>query len=300
MNILILGNDSDVHAAHLHQALTQAGIQTYYWDSQQFPTQMQLSWFPRQATGSLTLPGATLRVEEIHSVFWRSFTGANVLPLMTVEQTRIAQLDAESLLRSFLQIETIRWINSWRAYQFHKEKPRQLTVAHQLGLTIPATLVSNDASEIQGFVSQYPKVIFKPVYGGAHTQTIAPEQLEPTRLQQVLTLSPATFQEYIPGTNIRSYVIGEEVFSAEIRSSALDFREDPKATLIPITLPPDVHQQCLAIARALFLEWTAIDWRQDPEGRYFFLEANPSPMFIHFEQVTGFSITAKLMDLLIG
>jgi glutathione synthase/RimK-type ligase-like ATP-grasp enzyme len=46
------------------------------------------------------------------------------------------------------------------------------------------------------------------------------------------------------------------------------------------------------------LEWTAIDWRVKPTGEYVFLEANPSPMFIHFERQTGFPITEKLVNLL--
>jgi D-alanine-D-alanine ligase-like ATP-grasp enzyme len=46
------------------------------------------------------------------------------------------------------------------------------------------------------------------------------------------------------------------------------------------------------------LEWTAIDWRLKPTGEYVFLEANPSPMFIHFERQTNFPITQKLVNLL--
>ncbi len=115
----------------------------------------------------------------------------------------------------------------------------------------------------------------------------------------VLKISPITLQEYIPGTNIRSYVIGQSVYSAEIRTQSLDFREDPKAQLIPRKLPDVLQAQCYQIARALWLEWTAIDWRLTPEGKYIFLEANPSPMFIHFERQTNLPITKELVSLLI-
>ena len=93
-----------------------------------------------------------------------------------------------------------------------------------------------------------------------------------------MSFSPVTIQQYIPGTNIRSYVIGESVYSAEIRSKSLDFREDLQAELIPVELPESVQQQCIAITMALMLEWTAIDWRLSPQGEYVFLEAKPSPM----------------------
>lgn len=113
-----------------------------------------------------------------------------------------------------------------------------------------------------------------------------------------LRLSPVTLQEYIPGTNIRSYVIGESVYSAEIRTEAVDFRDDSQAELIPVELPETIQQQCLAITKAFKLEWTAIDWRHQPTGEYVFLEANPSPMFLYFEQQTGFPITEALVQLL--
>jgi glutathione synthase/RimK-type ligase-like ATP-grasp enzyme len=119
-------------------------------------------------------------------------------------------------------------------------------------------------------------------------------------LQLALSVAPATFQEFIPGTNIRTYVIGDAVFSAEIRSPSLDFREDSSAELIPVDLPAAVYQQCLAIRQALKLQWTAIDWRLTPTQDYVFLEANPSPMFIYFEQKTGYPITEKLVQLLMG
>lgn len=48
------------------------------------------------------------------------------------------------------------------------------------------------------------------------------------------------------------------------------------------------------------LEWTAIDWHLKLTGEYVFLEANPSPMFLHFEQQTKFPITESLVNLLLS
>jgi D-alanine-D-alanine ligase-like ATP-grasp enzyme len=68
--------------------------------------------------------------------------------------------------------------------------------------------------------------------------------------------------------------------------------------IIPIKTPAEILQQSQAIANAFNLEWTAIDWRRKTTGEYVFLEANPSPMFLYFEQQTGFPITQKLIELL--
>jgi glutathione synthase/RimK-type ligase-like ATP-grasp enzyme len=300
MNILILGNSADAHAVHLKNALTQVGATVNYWDTRLFPTQLRISWRPDTQMGCLTLPGGyQLNLQDIHSVFWRNFSGVYVPPLKDHEQQRLAFNDSMSTLRSLMQACPARWINSWQAYQFHKEKPLQLGKAKQIGVKIPATAIGNSPEQVREFVRVYEKAIFKPVYGGAHTQFVREEHLDPQRLNRVLSIAPVTIQEYIPGTNIRSYVIGESVYSAEIRSHSLDFREDLEAELLPIELPVSVQQQCLAIAKALMLEWTAIDWRLNPQGEYVFLEANPSPMFIHFERQTSFPITQKLVNLLI-
>jgi len=299
MNILILGNSSDAHAVHLKDALTQAGATVDYLDTRLFPTVLRMSWQPHTQAGSLLLPGGRrLNLQEIHSVFWRTFSGVYVPSLKDAEQDRIAFNDSMSAVRSLMQVCPARWVNSWQAYQFHKEKPLQLSKVKQLGVTIPATLISNDPEEVIQFALSHERLIFKPVYGGAHTQLVTESHLDPKRLKLALSLSPVTIQEYIPGTNIRSYVIAGSVYSAEIRSDALDFREDLAAELIPVELPESIQQQCIAITNALMLEWTAIDWRFNPQGEYVFLEANPSPMFLHFERQTNFPITQQLVRLL--
>ena len=303
MNILILGNATDAHAVHVKDALARAGAKVDYFDTQLFPTHLRISWQPDTQAGWLTLPGAgQLNLHDIHSIFWRNFSGVRVPPLKDSHQQQVAFNDSMSTLRSFMQATPARWINSWEAYQFHKEKPLQLGRVKQMGVKIPATLISNDPEKVTEFASNHEKVIFKPVYGGAYTQLLTQSHLEPKRLKQVLSISPVSIQEYIPGTNIRSYVIADSVYTAEIRSNcnSLDFREDAKAELIPRELPSAVRQQSLAITQALKLEWTAIDWRLEPTGEYIFLEANPSPMFLYFEKQTGFPITEKLVKLLLS
>ncbi|MGB3515299.1 MAG: hypothetical protein WBA43_02515 [Elainellaceae cyanobacterium] len=300
MQILILGNSKDVHAAHLREAIAQTGTDVDYLDIAQFPTQIRVSWSPQTSEGFLTLPsGQRWSWQSIRSVFWRSLAAVQV-PSLPDDQRQIAGNDAMAVLRTVMQSTSTRWVNSWQAYQFHKEKPRQLGVVHQLGIMIPDTLVGNDPAAVLAFAQRHAKVIFKPVYGGAYIQPLTPQHLQPERLQLALSCAPIALQEYIPGTNIRTYVIGDRVYGAEIRSLSLDFRLDTQAELIPLTLPDAVEQDCRAIARALWLDWTAIDWRRRPDGQYVFLEANPSPMFIHFERQTRYPITQALVDLLLA
>jgi glutathione synthase/RimK-type ligase-like ATP-grasp enzyme len=299
MSILVLGNQTETHAVHILTELRKQGYDAHYLDTSEFPQQICLSWYCQKPKGRITLAeGKIIELAEIKSVFWRTLYPVAVPKLEQAQQYQIAYNDTMSALRTFLQDDSIHWVNCWRAYQFHKEKPLQLKKVQQLGVRIPDTLITNDPETVIEFAHTHPQVIFKPVYGGAHTKLLSSEYLDYERLQRVLKISPITLQEYIPGTNIRSYVIGKSVYSAEIRSDSLDFRLDPKNQLLPVQLPESVVKDCLAITPALWLEWTAIDWRLTPEGEYVFLEANFSPMFLHFERQTNFPITQSLLELI--
>ena len=300
MQVLILGNPQDAHAAKIKQELSAKGIAAHYLDTNLYPTRLSISWQPDLGEGYLHLSAEDkLAFQDVKSVYWRNLASISIPNLSDTTLQTTAYNDSMSLLRTLIQALPARWVNSWAAYQFHKDKPLQLRKASQLGVTIPATLISNNPEEIRQFAKAQPKLIFKPVTGGVHTQWVTESLLERERLKKVLSLCPVALQEYIPGTNIRTYVIGESVYSAEIATTALDFRSDKDAKLIPVELPPVIKEQSIAIARAFFLEWTGIDWRRKPTGEYVFLEANPSPMFLYFEDRTGFPITQELVNLLI-
>ena len=299
MNILVLGNAKDAHARHVFESSRQTGANVEYLDIGLFPTRLKLTWNPNDEAGCINFSsGKQINLEDINSVYWRTLNNVGIPAIENAEQQDIALCDAKSTVRSLFQACPARWINPWQAYQFHQEKPLQLRLAKQLGVTIPATLVSNDPQQITEFVEAHDRVIFKPVSGGSYARYVTQEHLKPERLNAALKVSPVTLQEYIAGTNIRSYVIGDYVCSAEIRTDAVDFRDDIRAEIIPIATPEAIQQQCKAIASAFSLEWTGIDWRRKTRSEYVFLEANPSPMFIYFEQQTGFPITQKLIELL--
>jgi glutathione synthase/RimK-type ligase-like ATP-grasp enzyme len=301
MQILVLGEENDLHARHIHDVLVSRGVKAAYFNSRTFPTQSRISWNPQTQDGWLCLTtGEKLQLSKIQSGYWRSFNGVYIPELPDAHQEAIAFNDASGLLRTLLQTPAIRWVNGWQAYEFHKEKPRQLAVVNNLGVQIPHTLISNDPDLVSEFANTLDRAIFKPVYGGAHAKLITPEFLAPERLKLALKIAPIALQEFIEGTNIRTYVIGDRVFSAEIQTGEIDFRDDVEADIIPIELPPEIEQMSIAIARSLMLAWTAIDWRRHPTGTYYFLEANPSPMFIYFEEKTGYPLTDRLVDLLLG
>jgi glutathione synthase/RimK-type ligase-like ATP-grasp enzyme len=136
------------------------------------------------------------------------------------------------------------------------------------------------------------------VQGGAHARRLEPRQLADDHLRH-LAYAPVTVQEEVPGTNVRVFVAGRQVFACDVRTDAVDFRDDVDAEITACDLPADVRDWCLRAAKALELVWTGIDLRRTPEGRYVFLEANPSSMFLAFETRAGLPLTEALARLLL-
>src|SRR5262245_22392480 len=287
MAVLILGGLDDSHACHMFEYLRNQGHDVEILDSRWFPAAAQISFDPGSGTGTVRLPaGRLLCWEEITSVYWRCYNCVAPPVMPDPEQAYIAGNDARGLFESLLIQLPARWVNGWRAFQLHQTKPVQLALVAALGVPIPATRLTNDAEAVRDFAARHPQSIFKPVQGGAHTRRITPAHLSDDNLRN-LEYAPVTLQEEVPGTNIRVFVAGAEVLGCEVRTDAIDFRDDLEAAIVPHALPDDVAEQCIRVARVLELVWTGIDLRRTPDGRYVFLEANPSPMFMGFEARSG-------------
>lgn len=295
---IVVGSEQDAHAQHMISALKDAGREALLFDVSAFPADAEVSYCPHDDFGVLSLTEQKVSFNEIHSVFWSQITPVGLNNELPATQQMIALNDAQAVIKSLLLDHHIKWVNPWHAFQYHKVKPRQLRHAMDLGARIPATLTSNDASEILQFCSLHKECIFKPVYGGALTERVSPAHLQPAHLDRALSLSPVTIQEYVAGTNIRTYVLGNKVFSAELHSQQIDFRSDDNCHITLIDTPASLAQLSTTICQAFGMLWTAIDWRRNPQGQYYFLEANPSPMFIHFERQTGVPITRYLVEML--
>ena len=300
MKHLVLGHVRDQHAQHMMARLAARGHDTALVQSPSFPATLSLSIYPGSSGGALQLEdGATVAFEDIGSVYWRNFGGVAAESTRATRGTTadIAHFDSMACLRSWMQMKNgTRWFNSWEAFQSHQEKPHQLSLVAGAGVRIPRTYIGNHADHIRAFCEQVPEAIFKPVYGGSSTQRITARHLEGDHLANALTQAPITLQEYVAGTNVRTYAIGSTCFTAELVSDKVDFRDDRGLQIVPIDTPPGLAAATAAIMRVLGLRWTAIDWRRNVQGEYYFLEANPSPMFIAFEKRSGYPITDTLID----
>ena len=224
----------------------------------------------------------------ISSVYWRNL---DIYPF-SYKGSEIR--DELAYMKLFIDcFKHARWVNSPSSFFQHFLKYNQFDkVANTTTALVPQTIITNNGQSADNFIKQHGVVAVKPVVGGDYTQKISSFD-EWSSVGQ-----PLIFQKFIDGQNLRTFVIGNDVFTAEMRSDLVDFRTDDNCTIVPVKLPYKQHQLALDITRTLGYEWTAIDWIK-ADDKYYFLEANFSPMFAFFEEQTHYPIAKSLVNLLI-
>jgi glutathione synthase/RimK-type ligase-like ATP-grasp enzyme len=182
-------------------------------------------------------------------------------------------------------------------------KPYQLHVLERLGAQVPRTLITNDPEAVRTFYGQVKDVIYKPVTGGAITQTLNEESL--ARLE-LIKAAPVIFQERAPGDDLRVMLVGDEIVSCvaiETPDQHLDFRADPvysggAAKYREVTLPEPVQELCRKAARACELRFAGIDIKHVPgTDRWVFLELNSSPIYLDVELKLGHPISKAIAKM---
>ena len=301
--ILIIGAPDEAHSAFIYEKLCRLDEPVAYFDTRRFPAETRIAFEPEDSTRGFlkpNTPAAPIALSDIRAVYWRYFMGIAAGHQNDPFLHEMATRETESLIGSLFRAmdERCLWVNTPGAIEMHRYKGYQLAKLSRAGLRIPHTLMTNDPDAVRDFYERMHKqVIYKPVRGGAHTAKLADEDLKPERLAE-LAKAPVQFQEMIPGVDTRAYLIGDDIFAAEIRARSLDFREDPDAAIVPVELPDAVLADCRTLVRELDLKFSGIDIRKTPDGEYVFIEGNPSPMFMHFEHQSKYPISDRLVDLL--
>ena len=109
---------------------------------------------------------------------------------------------------------------------------------------------------------------------------------------------PSLFQRFVPGTNYRVHVIGDEVLAVRIESDQLDYRYG-RSTMSVVELPADVADRCRRLSAKLGLHFSGIDLMRTPDEQWYCFEVNPSPGYPYFEACSGQPIAAALVRFMI-
>jgi glutathione synthase/RimK-type ligase-like ATP-grasp enzyme len=184
-------------------------------------------------------------------------------------------------------------------------KPRQLAAASEIGISIPATLITNDPAAALAFVEQYGRVIHKVMNEPTH-RFLETKMWMDDDLARVgdIELAPIVLQELVVAPyEIRVTFVGDRLFAARVtapQDSVVDSRLDRSRLFLPHVLPADVARDLRSLMAALGLSFGTIDLKLTESGEYVFLEVNPQGQFLYIEIMTGLPISTAVADYLVS
>ena len=176
-------------------------------------------------------------------------------------------------------------------------KPLQMAWLQRLGFEVPSWVVTNDPAAAEEFAAAYDRVIVKAVSGlRSHARLLDEEHVSRLRAGT----APVLLQAYIPGHEVRVHVVATQIFGTRIDSVEVDYRFDTDhADSSAIDVPEPIAALCRRAAEDEGLLLAGLDFRVDPNGRWWCLEMNPVPTFLPYEAMSGHAIGDAVVDLLV-
>ena len=302
MLILLWGLSTERPLAAVREELLGLGVPTFTVDQHAvLDTEIRLN-VGRDLEGAIRVAkDRWIDLSEVSAVYLRPYDSRRVPAVRREGPESTASrhaLAVDNVMASWSEMTFALVVNRLRAMATNDSKPYQLEQIRSSGFNVPETLVTTDPSAVQDFWEQHREVIYKSVSGTrSRVARLRPEHRD--RLGDV-AFCPTQFQRYIPGTDHRVHVVGEEVFASEVISEADDYRY-PGQYSVEIharRLPRDVEERCRLLSVALRLPVAGVDLRRTPEGDWYCFEVNPSPAFTYYASKTGQPIGRAVANLL--
>ncbi|GAA4477658.1 hypothetical protein GCM10023094_20270 [Rhodococcus olei] len=318
-HVLVLTQTRDPHADAVTQRLRAAGTRVTVFDPAEFPSAatLSLSLTPAgQARRTLTRGGTRVDLDAVDAVWFRRPQDPRAHDEITDPAVReYVEQECEVFAAALWDDLDALAVPGTRAdIRAAGHKQVQLRLAGRLGFELPPTLVTTDPDEFLDFWDEHEgRVITKPLQRSwllrgddGFARMAEPATTVDVAAADAMRLCPLIVQAYVPKrVELRVTVVGTRVFAAEIHSqesnhTRLDWRcYDPATTRHGIhRLPDDVARRCLLLVAELGLRYGAVDLILTPDGRYVFLEINPSGQWLWIEDATGLPISDAIADLL--
>jgi glutathione synthase/RimK-type ligase-like ATP-grasp enzyme len=308
--IVVVSYPGEDHSDAVCARLAQAGREVLRLDLADFPARhaLALQWQAGQAPKwGVEVDGREVDLQRARVLWWRRVSGFGLDPAIRKEAHRhFAQSETTQAVHGMLDSLPCTWVNPRLADDAAHHKPLQWTVAQQVGLQVPPTLVTTRAEAAREFVAaQRPdQVVFKPFLASIEewreTRLVGEADLQ--RLD-LLRLAPVIFQRYVPGVDLRITIVGRRLFAAAIDARQTSYPVDMRMVVGegvngPAELPAPVQRALLALMDRLGLRYGAVDMRRSDDGEHHFLEVNPAGQWLFAERVSGLPITQAVADYL--
>jgi len=192
-----------------------------------------------------------------------------------------------------------------------------LSIAEDVGLNIPRTIITNNIKELKKFIANNTEIIIKPISTSKFSAVYNDNSYDIYYQTKKITKQDfvddreigITFaQKYIEKKyEIRSFYINKEIysmciFSQESRQTEVDYRnydnENPNRC-VPYSLPKEIEEKLVLLMERLHINCGSFDLIFDRKEQYVFLEVNPVGQYDWLSQHCNYYIDKKIASELI-
>lgn len=307
--VVVLSHPGDLHATTVLEAMKKRGTPAFLFDLSDLPAKQTIT-IEHSADG----PRLRVRHHELgvidltnaRSVWWRRPQLVDLESITDPKARGFCYGEWHEGLHGFYSLLNAPWMNPLVADQLASHKAFQLAVAPQVGLRVPATVMTSDAAEARAFAAERgPGGTVYKIFAATYEVWRETRVLSEADLGQLgsLHLAPVIFQECVPGVaDIRVTVVGDEMFAIAIEGDAddqIDFRlRMRQAGTRPVRVPDEIAAGLRALMHHFGIVYGGADFRLTPEGEWVFLEINPAGEFLFVEYGGGHPITEAMASWL--
>lgn len=318
--VLVVTRSDDKTAGPVLEALAARRTRAFRFDTDRFPT--ELRYIGRYGDGRRRVivsdASDELDLSEVSAVWYRRLHPAALLPTDMDEQLRRASiLETRATILGMIASLNAFHMDPVESVHHATNKQLQLQLAEQVGFEIPPTLITNDAASVRAFAQEHGgRIVAKmlssfAIYEDGQEQVVFTSEVAPDDLAELqrLELCPMTFQAQVPKQlELRATAVGDRVFTAAVDSqqsevARIDWRRDGRGLVgswSPYALPKAIERRLLRMLNHFGLHYGAFDLILTPDGRYVFLELNPSGEFLWLDQFSKLPIASAIADVLLS
>lgn len=311
--ILILTNSQDATANYLLPILDNEGLNSLRLDTDTMLSETFVSF--KDGIIELNVDGHSCCPNQISHLWYRRPERLKLKEAIDSPESSFAVNEWSEALEGFLaHIPRSRWVNHPAANVGASNKIEQLLTAKELGFSIPATLLTQDASTARDFAKQYRgMVIAKPLSNGYIERESGDDSLIYTNIVKAEDLKandsefescPTLFQQFVSKEcDVRITVIDDLIHAVELRASGddgqqrCDIRRNNMIDVAysEVELPSNVILLIRRLMNHYGLRFAAIDMAIDSDGNWIFFETNPNGQWAWMDISGGLNIAQSFV-----
>jgi ATP-grasp ribosomal peptide maturase len=309
LTVLIVTQPFDATADYVVTELHERGVPVFRCNPGDFPRRLTLAARLGEGwTGSLRLPEREVSLADIGCAWYRRPTAFEFGGELSSEERRWSNAEARLGVAGVLAALP-RWLNHPCDIARAEYKPLQLQNARAVGLTVPDTLITNDADEARRFAKEYGQVVYKPLSAVGVSEEdeyrlVYANQVSADDITDTVAATAHLFQAWVDKAyEVRLTVVDDDFFAVRIdadsSAAAIDWRTDyDHLRYSLIDIPNEIRHSVSGLLDMLMLRFAALDFVVTPSGEWVFLETNPNGQWAWLQDATGAPIAAAIADAL--